>query len=66
MKPMNVKKIALQGLVIFSLAALSTALADGSNPTRPGGGYAETIVINPLLLDGFGFGDGSLAPLPLY
>ncbi len=52
MKPTNVKKIAVQVLVVLALAALSTALADGSGGSnRPGGGYVEQIMLQPPAFD---------------
>jgi hypothetical protein len=63
MKPTNVKRIAVHVLVVFALAAISTALADGSGGGgRPGGGYTEQIVMQPFGLDSFGMPTGGGFP----
>jgi hypothetical protein len=51
------RKVLVKAIVLGCLVGAGTALADGSGPTRPGGGYAEPIVIRPVLLEG-GFGTG--------
>jgi hypothetical protein len=51
------RKVLVKAIVLGCLVGASVALADGSDSTRPGGGYAEPIVIRPDFLEG-GFGTG--------
>jgi hypothetical protein len=56
----KVRKVLVKAVVLGCLVGAGIALADGSgNPIRPGGGYAEPIVLYPTILDGeFGAGGG--------
>lgn len=38
------RKVLVKAVLVASLLVASAALADGSNPARPGGGYAEPLV----------------------
>jgi hypothetical protein len=56
----KVRKVLVKAVVLGCLVGAGIALADGSgNPIKPGGGYAEPIVLHPTILDGeFGAGSG--------
>jgi hypothetical protein len=62
MKPTNVKRIAVHVLVVFALAVVGVSFADTGTPPRPGGGFAEPIVLRPLGLDSFGMPTGGGFP----
>jgi hypothetical protein len=60
----KVRKVLVKAVVLGCLVGAGLALADSSgNPVRPGGGYAEPIVLQPTSLgDGIG-GGGSSYPM---
>jgi hypothetical protein len=57
----KLRKVVVKAVVLGCLVGAGVALADTSgNPTRPGGGYAEPIVLQPTSLgDGIGGGGNS-------
>jgi hypothetical protein len=56
----KLRKVLVKAVVVVSLSVVGLAFADPNNPSRPGGGYAEPIVLQPTSLgDGFGGGGNS-------
>jgi hypothetical protein len=56
----KVRKVLVKAVVVVSLSVIGLAFADPNSPGRPGGGYAEPIVLQPTLLgDGMGGGGNS-------
>ena len=59
------RSVLVKAVLVAGLLVASAALADGGgSPTRPGGGYAEPVILNPIYLDGFGVG-GTAYPMEM-
>jgi hypothetical protein len=56
----KVRKLLVKAVVVVSLSVIGLAFADPNSSPRPGGGYAEPTVCQPL-----GLTDGAACPTDL-
>ena len=61
------RKVLVKAVLVASLFALGLAFADPGSSPRPGGGYVEPVIFQPITLDGdFTGGGGAFGPLPMF
>ena len=62
----KLRNVLVKAVVVVSLVGAGIALADISNPARPGGGYVEPVIIRPMPLDSDFSGGGAFGTLPMF